>query len=126
MLLNDGQGPAARILERGTVPFMTQNHIGDLRVVTQTGEDPALASAFPINPGVDFFGLGFQIAVPELEGLRSPGSFSWSGLYNTHFWADPDRGLAGLLFVQILPFYDERIMALFGDFELLVNQSFAP
>lgn len=126
MLLNDGAGPSARILERGTVPLMTENHIGDLRVVTQTGADPALSSPFPINPGVDYFGLGFQIAVPGPAGMRSPGSFSWSGLYNTHFWADPNRGVAGLLFVQILPFYDEQVMSLFGDFETLVNQSFAP
>ncbi len=126
MLLNDGQGPSVRILEPGTVPLMRENHIGDLRVVTQTGSDPALSSPFPINPGVDFFGLGFQIAAPERDGMRSPGSFSWSGLYNTHFWADPNRGLAGLLFVQILPFYDERTMSLFEDFEALVNQSFAP
>lgn len=124
MLLNRGMGRRERLLEPETVELMTRNHIGDLTVVAQIGSDPALSSPFPINPGVDHFGLGFQIAVPDVDGLRSPGSFSWSGLHNTHFWADPDRGLAGILFVQLLPFYDERVMDLFEDFERLVNQSF--
>jgi CubicO group peptidase (beta-lactamase class C family) len=125
MLLNDGQGPEARILDPDTVALMTRNHIDGLTVVAQIGSDPAVSSPFPINSGLDHFGLGFQIAVPEVGDLRFPGSYSWSGLYNTHFWVDPTRGLAGILLVQLLPFYDDQVMALFGDFEILVNQSFA-
>ncbi len=126
MLLNDGRSPNGPLLAPETVESMRQNHIGDLTVVTQTGVDPAVARPFPINAGADQFGLGFQIAVSNNgnEDLRSPGSYSWSGLYNTHFWVDPGRGLAGVLLIQLLPFYDEQVMELYEDFEVLANQNF--
>lgn len=126
MLLNDGQGPGGPLLAPGTVESMRGNHIGDLTVVTQAGVDPAVSRPFPINAGADKFGLGFQIAVSDNGNadLRSPGSYSWSGLYNTHFWVDPERELAGVLLMQLLPFYDEQVMALYEDFEVLVNRNF--
>ncbi len=126
MLLNDGRGPNGPLLAPETVESMRRNHIGDLTVVTQTGVDPQVARPFPINAGADKFGLGFQIAVSDNgnEALRSPGSYSWSGLYNTHFWVDPGRGLAGVLLIQLLPFYDPQVMELYEDFEVLVNRDF--
>lgn len=126
MLLNAGAGRAGRLLAPESVELMRENHIGDLTVVTQYGVDPTLSRPFPMNAGVDKFGLGFQIAVGNggNADLRSPGSYSWSGLYNTHFWVDPQRRLAGVLLTQLLPFYDERVMALYRDFEELANRTF--
>lgn len=124
MLLRNGEGPTGRLLAPETVALMRENHIGDLTVVTQVGVDPRLSRPFPVNAGVDTFGLGFQIAERALPGMRAEGSYSWSGLYNTHFWVDPARGIAGILLTQLLPFYDDRVMALYADYEAHVNEVF--
>lgn len=44
-------------------------------------------------------------------------SISWAGLLNCYFWLDPVKHVTGALFTQILPFYDERVVALYGAFE---------
>jgi CubicO group peptidase (beta-lactamase class C family) len=49
---------------------------------------------------------GFQVCCHNKPGFRSVGSYSWAGIYNTHFWVDPDTGVAGVVLVQVLPFYD--------------------
>lgn len=40
-----------------------------------------------------------------------------AGLLNCYFWLDPVSQVAGALFTQVLPFYDERVVALYGEFE---------
>ena len=42
---------------------------------------------------------------------------SWAGLLNTYFWVDPVKRVAGSLFTQMLPFYDARVVNLYGQFE---------
>jgi methyl acetate hydrolase len=48
---------------------------------------------------------------------RSAGSISWAGLLNCYFWLDPVKHVTGALFTQVLPFFDERVVALYGEFE---------
>jgi hypothetical protein len=63
------------------------------------------------------WGLSFDINMqPEPNG-RSAGSISWAGLLNCYFWLDPVKHVIGALFAQILPFYDDRVVALYGAFE---------
>ncbi len=122
MLLNGGTFQGVRILGEDTVRLMTQNQIGELSVETQRGPNPLLSSAFPLGAGRDNFGLGFQITVADGEegDLRSPGSYSWSGLNNTHFWVDPEKEIAAVILMQVLPFYDETCIAVYQGFEELV------
>ena len=40
-----------------------------------------------------------------------------AGLLNCYFWLDPVSQVASALFAQVLPFYDERGVALYGEFE---------
>ena len=104
---------------------MTQNQIGELVVETQRGPNPLLSRAFPLGARRgDKFGLGFQIAVADgKQGhLRSPGSYSWSGLSNTHFWVDPEKGIVAVILMQVLPFYDETCIAVYQGFEELVYE----
>jgi CubicO group peptidase (beta-lactamase class C family) len=54
--------------------------------------------------------------------MRSPGSYSWSGSNNTHFWVDPVREIAVVLMMQTTPFYDEGAMKLMEEFEQAVRQ----
>ncbi|MGC0393750.1 hypothetical protein [Bradyrhizobium sp. USDA 241] len=48
---------------------------------------------------------------------RSAGSISWAGLLNCYFWLDPVKQVTGTFFTQILPFFDDRVVALYGEFE---------
>jgi CubicO group peptidase (beta-lactamase class C family) len=51
---------------------------------------------------------------------RSAGSVTWGGLFNTYYWLDPAKRVAGLIMTQILPWLDPQVMALYGAFERAV------
>jgi len=127
MLLNRGMEPNGSLLMPATVDLMRQNHIGDLTILRQVGVDPGVSQPFPINAGVDNVGLGFQVAASQVSDpdLRAEGSYSWSGLQNTHFWVDPVRGIGAVILMQQLPFYDDQVMELVENFEVLVNRTLA-
>ncbi|NEK55949.1 serine hydrolase, partial [Rhizobium leguminosarum] len=63
------------------------------------------------------WGLSFDINTQPGPHGRSAGSVSWAGLLNTYFWVDPVKRVAGSLFTQMLPFYDARVVSLYGQFE---------
>jgi methyl acetate hydrolase len=122
MLLNGGALDGARIAKAETVALMGQNHIGAIGV-------PALKTALPrsrdftfIADGRDKFGLGFLITADQVPGKRSPGSLSWGGINNTYFWVDPNRGIAGVILMQYLPFADPKALALHDAFERATYQ----
>lgn len=117
MLLNMGKLGDTRLLTAQSVSAMISNQIGHLTVETQPGAKANLSCAFPLGAGKDKFGLGFQLKVGVDDNARSPGSYSWGGIFNTHFWADPQKGIAVILFTQLLPFYDDQVIRLLRDFE---------
>jgi methyl acetate hydrolase len=80
---------------------------------------PARTRPMPLGAGKDKFGLGFQIASnnPEMSKFRSPGSMSWAGLFNTEFWVDPVKHIAGVQMMQLLPFYDDGAIRTLRGFE---------
>ena len=125
MLLNGGSLGSATLLRPSSVTMMGQNQIGAVTVDEQPAADPGLTRPYPLGAGRDKFGLGFQIAAadPRFAALRSPGSLSWAGLNNTHFWIDPARHVAAVFLVQVLPFYDEASIRTLRGFEGLVYQS---
>ena len=92
MLLGMGEFDGNRILTEQSVQDMTKNQIGDLVVEMQPGAIPDRSNPLPFGAGEDKFGLGFQLKEGVENGGRSPGSYSWAGINNTHFWADPDKG----------------------------------
>jgi methyl acetate hydrolase len=118
MILNDGQLDGVRILKADTVEAMSRNQIGAIGV-------PALKSALPqrsddfsfVADGRDKWGLGFLITVDQIAGKRSASSLSWGGIYNTYFWIDRTRGIAGVILTQFLPFADPRALAVYDTFE---------
>jgi methyl acetate hydrolase len=120
MLLNGGEFAGTRILRKESIDEMTRNQIGNLTVEEQPGAIPNLSKPFPLGAGADKFGLGFQLKTGVEENSRSPGSYSWAGLFNTHFWADPQKGIAAVLLMQVLPFYDPQCIRLLTDFERLI------
>jgi CubicO group peptidase (beta-lactamase class C family) len=131
MFLNGGTLDSVKILNESSIAMMTKNQIGGLTVELQYGVDPGVCRDFPLGVGRDKFGLGFQItALPEEAGhagnsdLRSPGSYSWAGLYNTHFWVDPARGLAAVILMQVLPFFDETCISVYQKFEGIIGKNY--
>jgi CubicO group peptidase (beta-lactamase class C family) len=123
LFLNGGRHGERRLVGERTLAMMMSNQIGRLTVVEQPTADPARAKPFPIGAGKDTFGFGFQIeTAPSDPSMRSVGSVSWGGIYNTHFWIDPRRHIAAVVLMQLLPYYDEASMRMLRGFERLVYQ----
>jgi CubicO group peptidase (beta-lactamase class C family) len=127
MMLNNGSWQGKTILSKSSVQAMTSNQIGNVVVDTQPAALPNLTRPFPVGPaaGRDKFGFGFEITASNKEdpNLRSAGSYTWAGIYNTHFWVDPKRGIAGVIMFQVLPFYDDATMKIYHDFEEAVGRN---
>tara|TARA_E500000331_G_scaffold300068_1_gene300792 strand:- start:509 stop:820 length:312 start_codon:yes stop_codon:yes gene_type:complete len=67
------------------------------------------------------WGLCFMFNMEVLEGHRRAGSLTWVGLRNTYFWIDPKSGIGGEIFVQMLPFADPKVLALYDRVERTAN-----
>lgn len=118
MLLRGGACNGARILRPETVAQMMVNQIGALNVSEMRSAQPAYSKSFDQFAGQPHkWGLSFDINTQPGPNGRAAGSISWAGLLNCYFWLDPVRKVTGTLFTQILPFYDERVVALYGAFE---------
>ena len=118
LILNRGRAGAVRLVNEGTIDLMTSNQIGAIKVLEQPSSNPEFAWPFPIGAGKDSFGFGFQIEEPPVaSGLRTRGSLSWGGILNTHFWIDPDRSIAVVVLMQVLPYYDPRALTVLRGFE---------
>jgi methyl acetate hydrolase len=117
-LLNGGALDGARILRPETVAMMAVNQIGDLNVHEMPTAAPTWSNSFDQFPG-QHHKWGFSFDINEALGPngRSAGSASWAGLLNCYFWLDPAKKVTGALFTQILPFFDDRVVALYGEFE---------
>lgn len=117
-LVNGGSLDGARILRPGTVATMRANQIGDLNVHEMVTAAPAWSNSFDQFPG-QRHKWGFSFDINEQPGPhgRAAGSMSWAGLLNCYFWVDPVKNVTGALFTQIRPFYDARVVSLYGAFE---------
>lgn len=107
VFLNRGRAGSTRLVNEGTIDLMISNQLGSVKVTEQHSTLPAFALSFPLGAGKDTFGFGFQIEErPAPSGLRSAGSLSWGGIFNTHFWIDPQQSIAAVVLMQFLPYYD--------------------
>jgi CubicO group peptidase (beta-lactamase class C family) len=118
MLLKDGTHKGVRLLKPETVALMRSNAIGELNV------NPLKSSAAMWSRDADLFpgmkqkwGLSFDINPEQGPNGRSAGSYAWAGLLNCYYWVDPVKKVTGAVFTQLLPFYDPRMVELFGAFE---------
>ena len=122
MFLNEGRWHGARLLKADSVRRMASNQIGSVVVGEMPAVTPRLSAPFPFGAGKDKFGLGFQITMTEGKAIneRSAGSYTWAGIFNTHFWVDPKRGIGVVFLTQELPFYDATTMGVMRQFERLI------
>jgi CubicO group peptidase (beta-lactamase class C family) len=82
LFLNGGEYNGVRLLSPKTVELMLTDQLADLP---------------------NEFGLGFGLET-EANDYQSPlsiGSFSWGGAFNTHYWADPEERLVGLIYTNM-------------------------
>jgi CubicO group peptidase (beta-lactamase class C family) len=128
VFLNGGRAGGTRLVSEASLRVMTSNQIAPLVVQEQPSADAMLAKPFPFGGGKDTFGFGFQIEMPpaglrtEDRGWRSVGSYSWGGIYNTHFWIDPQQQIAVAVLMQVLPYYDDAAITVLRGVERLVYQ----
>jgi CubicO group peptidase (beta-lactamase class C family) len=117
MLLNRGTLNGKRILSEQSAKLMLESATGSVVVKEQQSSNLALSKNFPVGAGKDKWGLGFQLAAEKLTNRRSPGSGTWAGIFNTHFFIDPSRELGVIVMMQTLPFYDEASMKVYAGAE---------
>jgi CubicO group peptidase (beta-lactamase class C family) len=123
MLLNRGTLNGKRILSERSVKTIFENHMGKVVVQPQESTNQSLSRNFPIGAGKDRWGLGFQLAADKLPNRRSPGSGTWAGIFNTHFFIDPAREIGVVVMMQTLPFYDDVSMKVYAGVEEAVYRN---
>jgi CubicO group peptidase (beta-lactamase class C family) len=117
-LLGGGALDGVRILRPETVALMGQNQIGNVDVGVLRTTNPALSNDVDLCPGVGLkWGFGHMINMQAIAGGRSAGSMTWGGLLNTYYWIDPDKRIAAVFMMQVLPFADTRALRLYRQFE---------
>jgi methyl acetate hydrolase len=117
MLLNRGTLNGKRILSEKSARTVFESHTGNVVVKDQESTNQAVSRNFPVGAGRDKWGLGFQLAADRHANRRSPGSGTWAGIFNTHFFVDPSRELGVIVMMQTLPFYDEASMKVYAGVE---------
>jgi methyl acetate hydrolase len=117
MLLNGGGG----VLKPETVALMAQNNMGDLDVQPLRTFNQEYSNDAEFFPGMKKkWGLSFLINTEDAPAGRSAGSLAWAGIFNTYFWLDPKKRVAGVLMTQVLPFADPAVLGLLDRFEAAV------
>jgi methyl acetate hydrolase len=125
-LLNGGVLDGVRILRPETVESMRTNQIGDLNVHEMRTVAPRITNSFDQFPDHRHkWGYSFDINTQPGPHGRAAGSISWGGLLNCYFWIDPAKDVAGALFTQLRPFFDDRVIALYNAFESRLYQALA-
>uniref|UniRef100_A0A8H7NQZ8 Beta-lactamase-related domain-containing protein n=1 Tax=Bionectria ochroleuca TaxID=29856 RepID=A0A8H7NQZ8_BIOOC len=126
VLLNNGTSPQTgeAILRPETVDMMFENQLPndpnfarvELPAVNTELVHPA-KELYPLCPASEpqGWGLGFMIS-GGLTG-RSRQTVHWSGLSNCFWWCDREKGVAGIVASQVLPFADLKAVHLWADVE---------
>lgn len=118
MMLRGGELDGARVLQPETVAEMGRNQVGPLRAGYMGSAMPDMAQPYDTFPDQHTgWGLGFLINPEPGPNGRSPGSLAWAGIFNSYYWIDPTKGVAGVFMSQLAPFGDPRALAMFGALE---------
>jgi methyl acetate hydrolase len=118
MLLNQGRLNGAQLLRPETVTLMGENQIGEIAAGILKTANPQRSNDVDFFPGIPCkWGLGYMINTQPGPNGRTAGSLTWAGIFNTYYWLDPQKRVAGVFLTQILPFADYKAVALYGEFE---------
>ncbi|KAL4915995.1 beta-lactamase/transpeptidase-like protein [Aspergillus aurantiobrunneus] len=132
VLLNDGTCPrtGTKLLRKETVDEMFRNQISHFPNYSRQSipaSKPDLTNAIPELypvPGdpPQGWGLTFMLSNGGATG-RSTATAHWAGLANLWWWADREKGVAGIVCTQILPFVDLAVLGLWGAVEAEVYKA---
>ena len=120
LVLSGGALAGRRLLAREHVATIITNQIGTLRADPPTKALAERSNDFIFMDGSERFGFGVLIEARNRPSGRAAGTFSWGGVFNTYFWADPCADLAAVLLMQTSPFADPQSVALLQSFERCV------
>lgn len=116
--------PAPGLLSPDLMAMLLTSQLSDPRPGVLKSSAPHLARDFDAFPGQPTgWSLGFLVNLEPGPAGRSAGSLSWAGLSNCYYWLDLERGVAGVMLAQLLPFADPAALALFDRFERAVYAS---
>jgi CubicO group peptidase (beta-lactamase class C family) len=118
-MLRGGELDGARILREQTVGLALSPQIGAIALpdVIPTA-DPEVTNDVVALPVRRSWGLGFELVLEDLPGMRRAGTGAWAGLANCFYWLDRAGGVAGVFLTQILPFFDERVIGAAAQLEI--------
>ena len=117
MILAGGSLGNVGMLEPSTVAAIFANQIGELDFPPSiSSADPAFTYSANHGSGLKF-GLGLMLNTEDKPGMRSAGSGTWGGIFNTNFWIDRAKGVTGAVYSQCLPNLDPLAFQVWVDFE---------
>ncbi|OQN95249.1 hypothetical protein B0A48_18608 [Cryoendolithus antarcticus] len=129
-LLNDGKSPitGAQILKAETVKMMFENSIPKHPDFARQGIPAAKAEM--TNPAPELYpqegnppqGWGLSFMITQEPGATGRGANTgwWAGIANLFWWADREKGVAGMIASQVMPFGDQHVMGQWGACEAAV------
>lgn len=129
-LLNDGTSPTTskQILKPETVNEMFKNQIPQFPDFARAGI-PAAKPEYT-NPAPELYpqegnpaqGWGITFMITQEAGATGRGKNTawWAGIINSFWWCDREKGVAGFIAGQMLPFGDPAIMGAWGACEAAV------
>ena len=120
-ILGAAEGRSGEVLTPDMIAYARRNQIGALSVRDLPSGSPARSMDLALLPGheKDWSFLGLR-NVNQLPYGRSAGSVMWAGVANTYFWIDFRRSLAAVVFAQVLPFLDPKVLQIASEYERLV------
>jgi len=119
-LLNDGVHPATghRLLQKETIDAMWENQIPSMPDFARQGLTPSNLTY--ANPAPEFYpqggnppqgwGLTFFLTIQKGETGRGANTGWWAGISNQFWWCDREKGVAGMICGQLLPFGDPHVL----------------
>lgn len=119
-LLNDGKSPitGARILQEDTVKMMWKNQIRDMPDFARQGIPDAKREHTNSTPELypqdgspgQGWGLSFMLTQEPGATGRGRNTAWWAGIANLFWWCDREKGVAGMIASQMMPFLDPNIL----------------
>ncbi len=134
VLLNDGTCPktGTKLLNKSTVEEMFSNQIPHFPNYSRQSIPAAkpdltnpIPELYPV-PGNPPQGWGLTFMLSNGGGTgRSTSTGHWAGLANLWWWADREKGVAGMVCTQILPFVDMPVLGLWATIEAEIYKALA-
>jgi len=119
ILVNEGKHPITgkQVIRSELVKEMLRPQLNEEQAAWL--EQPTIANQMQVlMPGVEKqWGLGFLLMPRGMYTGRGEGAATWAGFANTHWMVDPKKGVVSLVFAQIIPQEDEKLLLVKDDLE---------